>query len=231
MQGSINSKHQSLNRNSGLSNFRAVVLTILFTSCVGVVERIALWPPFFLSSSLGLQWSPHSTFLITIMSQLRNHFLRETFPDPPIWIYPSFYKLSRGPTHLLMAVLTVVVLHLCEVIWMIATLLLDCKLCEGSNWVCFCFLWWKSFANVIGAYISDWVLMVFQKYTWELLWFWRYIFWDSILSYINFFFLVLRGSMLLLCQIEMECLSSKVKRHNYMSVPCLLLNKNTFISE
>ena len=37
--------------------------------------------------------------------------------------------------------------------------------------------------------------------------------------------------MLLLCQIEMECLSLKVKCHNYTSVPCLLLNKNIFISE
>ena len=149
MQGSINNKQQSLNRNSGLSHFRAVVLTILFTSCAGVVERIALWPPFFLSCSLSLQWSPHSTFFITITSQLRYHFLREAFPDPPIWIYPSFYKRSCSLTHLLMAVLTVVVLHLCEVIWMIATLLLDCKLCEGSSWVSVCFLWWKSFANML----------------------------------------------------------------------------------
>lgn len=183
MQGSINSKHQSLNGNSGLSYFRAVVLTILFPSCVSVVQRIALWPPFFLSCSLSLQWSPHSTFLITITSQLRYHFLREALPDPSIWIYPSFYKLSRSPTHLLMAVLTVVVLDLCEVIWTIATLLLDCKLWEGSNWVSFLLLMVEEFCkHVIGAYIRDWVLMVFQKSIWELsLWFWRYIFWDSVL--------------------------------------------------
>ena len=37
---------------------------------------------------------------------------------------------------------------------MIATLLLDCKLCEGSNWVSFCFLRWKSFANMLQELMS-----------------------------------------------------------------------------